>query len=230
MKTPVNGDLLRAARLAAGLSANQVAAASNISLTVVTTLEKDSAADHSLTLGQLHAVAHAAGITLSDLLREPRPPEGRVLADPDDDAAYLGRVLIADLRLVPVADLADATGWPSRRVEVAVSELDTQMRPHGLRVHRLGDQVGLRALDAEAQASVDRLVALRQARLGMSATEASLLRKALTGNLDGQRTRVADRPRLSSLIKAGVLRNGSRGESYYELTDDAAFAFDIPNG
>lgn len=90
--------------------------------------------------------------------------------------------------------------------------------------------VALRPADARADDAVRRLQVAREVAEGLDNADARLLRRALLGEVGKNSTRKADRPRVASLHRQGVLAVApldDADEGHVRPTEAAAYAFAV---
>ena len=107
--------------------------------------------------------------------------------------------------MVTTEDVCAALVWRADRFDAALEALDAQLRPAGLRVHRLHDRVGL-STEAPAVPSqaLTHVVRSTIAARDLTISEARVLHRLLAGqNVDQRPTREANA--LGVLRKAGIV-------------------------
>lgn len=221
-RVPLNGARLRAARLNLGLGTRELARQAGTTFTLVDSIEKEDFIGSMTTLAELRAIAHAAGLSLTDLLDE-QHADTHDTANADD-VQRLAAILIADPRMQTNDDISRALDWTLPRFNDAANALNTAVAPLGLRVHRNPGTICLRPTKTTALEDAKRVDARRTGREGMNASEAALLYKALNGTLSDKLPKTAHPP-LGHLINLGYLRPGARKEPLHVPTEETLYAF-----
>lgn len=202
-RAAVTGLRVRQRRHELGTTLNAAAASSGISAPLLRRIEGgDTAAAGRCTLDQLVRLAAALDVHLTELLE---PPERGRPGVAHGDAATLGALLHGARTMVTTEDVCTALAWRSDRFDAALEALDAQLRPAGLRVHRLHDQVGISS-DAPAVPSqaLTHVVRSTIAARDLTISEARVLHRLMTGqNVDQLPTREANA--LGVLRKAGIV-------------------------
>jgi hypothetical protein len=127
----------------------------------------------------------------------------------------------------PEDRLAQALGWDVDRLRNAITELDARLNTIGLRVHRNSTGVCIRTNDKRAAHALDRLTTYKDADDGIDHGSARLLYSAYHGTLSATDTSVDRMLRLGALATRSAITVGSGVGSRVQLTDDAAYAFDV---
>ena len=224
-RIPVNGARLRAARLNIGLGTREFARESGTTFTLIDSMEKENFVGASTTLAEFRALARAASLTMADLLDEDTDINPASSAPPND-VQRLAAVLISDTRMQTVDDICQGLGWTLNQLHQAADSLNAALEPLGLRVHR---NPGLMCLRPRTTSGLDDAQAVdtrRSGREGLNITEASILRRALNGELSDKLPE-SSRPAIGHLINLGYLRPGTRGEPFNVVTDATNYAFDV---
>jgi transcriptional regulator with XRE-family HTH domain len=126
----LNQRLLRARRMALGLTSREVAREAKVSQGLIKRLEETGDAA-VLQVETLTAILNALSLDLIDALDRPDRP-----AERDDIAARIGGLLQERKRGVPPFEIATALQVTLDQIEPALQVLDANLRPAGLRIHR----------------------------------------------------------------------------------------------
>lgn len=226
-RVPVNGARLRAARLDLGLGTREFGRAAGVSFVLIDSMEKENFVSTTTTVAELRSIAHAAGLSLADVLDAPEPRPICESGSPDD-IKTLAAILITDSRMFSNDDIALTLGWTLRHLHAVAWSLDQVLEQLGLRVHRNAGVMCLRPRTTQALEDVTEVERRRAGRDGMIATEATFLWQALNGSLPDKQGE-GDRPALGHLVNLGFLRPGARKEQFHVPSDEARFAFEVGN-
>ena len=162
MTTLLNATRIRARRLELNLSERQLSAITGLGQSVIRSLEAGT--NHrDITLGELTRLAAALAVDVAQLLNPDHPAGSTEAAEPaekageldvsvgdespsaDVTAADVSRVgaLLHDMvdRLIPVESLAATADLTLEQTHAVLRELDSRLRPAGLRLHRLANTV-----------------------------------------------------------------------------------------
>lgn len=164
-------------------------------------------------------------MTMGDLF-DPAAPDEPV-DTPDDDIAVLAQVLTAQKQLHSEDRLAQALGWHLDRLRESITGLDARLRPLGLRIHRNTMGVCIRTNDSRAKLALDRLTTYKDADDGLDHGSARVFYAAYRGTLSTTDLAKGHLPRLGALANRGAITVSSGVGDRIQLTDDAAYAFDI---
>ena len=229
----LDGQRIRARRQELGISERQLAArlGAGASQAIVRGIERglDQAA---ITVGEVARLARVLALDVSELLlpATTAPPDGPNTQEQFLDQAVkrVGVILFELPRLVPLQTLAAALELTLDETEQAVGRLDLVVRPAGLRVHRLFDQVGLRPVaSAVPAAQLEAACRADLARRGLSITQSLLLRDIVAGRRTRQLTN-AQTVAAGELANAGILTRLPSGG--VELSDEARFSLLLDEG
>lgn len=216
---PVDGALLRRARLEANLS--ESAAADHAGITPATLRLLEERGGHGrvgVTVPQLQRLVARLGLTLPDVWRS--EPPATVTAGSAADARTLGARLHQRGKAVRLTSVARALGWTTERAEAAADALRAAADATGAAVVRADGAIGFApALDHgndEALAAVQRHA--DHAR-GMDAGEAAHAARVLAAHHarpgDGTRPRIldeTDRHRMAALLRKKIVHCGTDGK------------------
>lgn len=220
---PVDGTLLRSARLRLRLGTREFARQAGTTFAVVDRVEKSNALATSATIADARRLAKAAGVTLADLLAEPTSTS----ATCGDDTQRLAAVLISDNRMTAREDIASAFGWTLDHLDQVANDLDAALVPLGLRVHSSNGAMCLRPRHRESLEAAQAIERRRASRDTMTVTEARLLRQGLlNGGIDTNPT-ATERPALGHLVNMGVLRPGQPREPLHVVPEEVRGAFKV---
>jgi len=226
---PLDADVIRRARLDAGMLLGTVADAVGVSVATVRFLERDGGVDETtLTLGQVVRLAQVLGLRPGDLWRRPATP-GTGPPDPvaptsgpdtqaGADARTLGALLHHATDDLNLGGTARALGWTPARAATAADTLDVFAAPTGARVVRVAGLIGYRAvLDRDVNAALALVETHADYQAGLDSGEARIAHRAVVqgSGISGDLLR-ADSPQcrahLASLLRKGlvdVLPSGS---------------------
>jgi len=224
-RIPLNGARLRAARFNLGLGTREFARESGTTFTLIDSMEKENFVGASTTLAEFRALARAASLTMTDLLDEDNESNPGASAPPTD-VQRLAAVLISDPRMQKVDDICQGLGWTLNQLHEAADSLNASFEPLGLRVHRNPGLMCLRPRTTSGLNDAQSVDSRRSGREGLNISEASILRRALHGDLSDKLPE-SSRPALGHLINLGYLRPGTSGEPFNVPTDATNYAFDI---
>ena len=133
----LNHQLLRARRMALGLTSREVAREANVSQGLIKRLEETGDAA-VLQVETLTAILRALSLDLIDALDHPPAASAA-----DNLVIALGGLLQDRKRGVTPFEIASALSVTLDQVEPALQVLDTNLRPSGLRVHRGSNGVSI---------------------------------------------------------------------------------------
>jgi len=212
-----------------GVALRELALETGIGLAVLNRIEQGTDPDHTgLTLGQFIRLANYLGVTPTTLLttRTQNPASSNTRSIPDNvgngsdpeplpgpndlsaDVRALGAILHDLSARIRIASLAEAVQWTLQRLHAAADQLDTDLAPTGMRIHRLGGVISIRAIDDTHH---DRLLAVRRHPdtaskcRSTSPQRARLVHQILTSGKSTNTLSSKDRQNLSILMRAGVL-------------------------
>jgi transcriptional regulator with XRE-family HTH domain len=223
MTSNLDADRIRQRRQELGITENQLGKMTGVSVSVISALERGTN-HHTLQLAFLDRLAGELGWSVADLFPVPvTPPAAR---PPTADDAVLEALLLRYGRQTERSSVAHALGWTTTRLLEAERRLEVRLIGTGVRLHRhrgpsLQPDAGL-ATDARYQA----LLTAERGRLGISFSQARLLRQLLRGDITGQWVQHAgnaDRVLLGELKNLGWCVPDGNG---YRVSDavEAAFA------
>lgn len=209
-------------RLELGLSVRGLAAAADISESVIRRLE-DPARTNDVPGDRLVRLAEALGCSPSWLVG------GDAVTD---DVRVLGATLwrVAGEQLVPAAALARGLGWVAARVEAAAEGLNDRLADSGLQVHCSVRGLGIRpaagAAHEEAAAAVTRAAS---ASSSTPVNHATILHQVARGEPLPNTLSNADEVAIRTLVNAGRLRmvTGSGSTGRVALTEEVAYSLDV---
>ena len=226
MTTLLNAALVRARRLQLGLSERQLSAVTGLGQSVIRSVEAGT--NHKdLTLGDLTRLADALAVDPPQLLtsQTTRPDPAAGEDDEDVSAAELARLgaLLYDVdRLVPVESLAVTTGLTLQRTHNVLAALDARLRPIGLRVHTLQNNVRVTPdLDAVDAATLRHTWRAHLGRRGLDIGQVHTLQQVRNGRRSKTLTN-DQQVKVSQLTNAGLLTRTTSGGA--ELSDDVRYS------
>lgn len=215
---PVDGALLRRARLEANLSESAAAEHAGLTPATLRLLEERGGPERvGITLPQLQRLTARLGLTVPDVWREQVtvPTEGA-----EADARTLGALLHHARRSLRLVSVARSLGWDTDRAEAAADALRTAAAATGAAVVRAGGNVGFApVLDTHNDRSVAALQSHADHARGMDPVQAAFAAASLAAHRtsagDGTRPRMLDamtRRRFAALLRKGVLECGPDGQ------------------
>ena len=192
-----------------------------MSQTVIRSLEAGT--NHlDLTLGDLVRLGDLLTLSLPEMLAQPTPAVTCSSTGRGDAAAAVGALLLNRGRLTPVETIAEATRATISEVEATLVQLDQRLRPAGLVVHRLGNQVKIwHTGTAVAPETLQEVWRRSLARLGLNRAQATLLAAAAAGRRVKAMTKV-HQVTAAELVNAGILARSASGG--VELADDVRYS------
>lgn len=227
-KIYINGTLLRQKRLELGYGLRLVARSAKVSSTVVNTLEKRGFVFEGTPLLELQSIASACGLTLLDLLSEPEAHDDtRESENLDQVAKQLISILIQDPRLHYKTHIAEVLKISLSDLRAVAGKVDEQIKALGLRVHRHNTYIAIRPNDPAAYEKYRQLDKKRLNREEFIISEARLIHQALEGTLSESPSH-AEKPYIGRLLRLGILKIGCVGQPLHVLSEEAAFAFEMP--
>lgn len=224
----VNGALVREARMVMKVSLRDFARKAVTTFTILNAIEKENSISTSTSVAELTRIAHACGLSLAELLTP--PADTAASPAPADDIQVLLPVLMANPQLTSTTELARALNWTRDRVIDTAKAIDAALQPLGLKLHHYApamDRICLRPVHAQARDHIEKLEAMRATTHGFNVAAARLLWQAVEKRLPDQVPH-ADKPHVGSLLRQDILRAGAVGEPAHVLTDEAAYAFNVP--
>lgn len=234
----VNSVRLRQRLLDLGMSDRLVAQRTGLGQSAIRSMTTSGRISDSMSLSSLRRILELTGLSAQQLLDPPddgvdRPtdPPGDDQADGESaggDVAVLAQVLLSDLRVHPEERLATACSWTLNRLRDTLDHLDAQLRHVGLRVHSNSMGVTIRPADSRGAAHSRRLAAQRDSLDGLNHGEARMLFDIFSGRHSRTDTENAAWVRLRRLHNAGLIRVGGVEGSRASVTEDVAYAFDVP--
>lgn len=208
----IDGDTVRDARLALGLSQRSLAQATGVAPHTIVRIEGGiTAHDTEVMLSHIQRLIDTLGVPLHQILADDTPaaPNADRAHAPDaapDDMAALASVLLHTRANTLKTELADTLGWTLDRLRLAAAALDHHLRPLGMQVHSLRGGYLIQPLNGyEGGGSRSRIDRATTARIGSNKIDAALIHEALFGELQTQRVGIGQRPRLGRLLRDDVL-------------------------
>lgn len=222
----VNRERLRQRLFEQGLSEREFSRRTGLGHAVIRGMIHRGELNGSTAVADINRCLEYTGLTAGDLLDPPAPndPEDT----PEDDMQVLAQMLTTDTRLILHERLALALGWDLDRLRAAIDDLDTHLRPLGLRVHQNGMGVTVRPADNRAEQAQSRLDQLRDSDDGLHQGTARVLHAVYTGRLSGQETKNDHMVHVGALINRQAIDVVPGQGGRFRLTPDTAFAFDVP--
>ena len=234
----LNAARVRARRLELNLSERQLSAITGLGQSVVRSLEAGT--NHKdLTLGEVTRLAAALAVDVTQLLTHDQPAERTGAAEPaakagelqDEplsasatatDVSRVGALLHDVDRLIPVESLAVTAELSLERTHAVLRELDSRLRPTGLRLHRLGNTVRICAdVDAADAATLRTLWRAHLSRRGLDLGQVHTLHQVRAGRR-GKTLTNDQQVTVRQLTNAGLLTRTASGGA--ELSDDVRYS------
>lgn len=202
----IDGQLMQRRRLSLDRfsAMRDMARATHLSAVAISRIEQASIIGSSTTLAELNRIAAFLGVPLSDLLARPDDPPPAKKADLTD-AAILGRILTYRRRLIDRPTLADELGWTLSQLREAQRALDAQLRPLGMHIHEVHTHIRLEAIDTTYDALVERVEEVRIAVRGLHLGQATMIRRAMKGELAANTMRAQDRLQRAALVNQNTV-------------------------
>lgn len=217
---PLDGERLRALRLARGFSERQLGRMIGESGNVIGRLERGHG--HArLTLGRLARIAQSLGVHPSALLADDQADHSRAAAADD---ARIEAALLRSTVLLSVAELGRGLQLDRDRIRSALDRLEERLAGTGARLHRA--PTGYAIVPREELLRASDVARLERARIDRRALDKRTLTVLYTifaraGALGFvQRLGEADRVALGRLLNARLVE---RRGSAYRVSDDLRF-------
>lgn len=234
-----------------GVALRELALETGIGLAVLNRIEQGTDPDHTgLTLGQFIRLSNYLGVAPTTLLttRNQESVSSDSCSIPDDsgngcageplpcandlaaDVRALGAILHDLKARIRIAAFAEAVQWTIQRLHAAADQLDTDLAPTGMRIHRIGGVISIRAIDDTHH---DKLLAVRRHPdtaskcRSTSPQRARLVHQILTSGKSTNTLSHADRQNLSILMRAGVLE---QDRNVIIVTDDVRKSLFLEEG
>ena len=221
---PVNGRRFRSARLELGLSAREVARRAQISLTILTSIEKQNKLTAMLPIAVLERAAQTVGLSITEIL-EVTPPARDSDESSSANLQRLATMLIHESpQLVPRQDLARVLAVTSEELRALELQLDAPLGELGLRLHRNRALLGVRSNVHSAESDGVSLARRKIRRTDLHLYQASLVHQALCSRIP-ELVPHAQKPHLGLLLRIGVLESRSTPTARFSLADAAKYAF-----
>lgn len=186
-----------------GLSQRHVAR--QLGVTSVTVVALEAGTNHDdLPLRLVQRLADTLACDVASLLASAGP--AGATDPPDGCVSQAGALLASADEPVDVDTLAEALEYTLAETRVRLDALDGELRACGLRVGEQAGQVSIVADTARRPPTTfERLLRGQHTRRGMTATDATLLYRAMTGTLEPGKFTNAEQVAYARLLNAGLI-------------------------
>lgn len=123
--------------------------------------------------------------------------------------------------------LALALDWTMDRLHTALDELDTRLRPIGLRIHSHTMGVTIRPADQRGEPAARKLEQVRDAEEGLHRGMARVLYAVHEGTLSQTETKADHRLHLGALQHRGAVTTSGDTRGRFAISPYTAYAFNV---